>query len=224
MAREIWAVIPVKDFALAKQRLAHAYSPHFRRRLARAMLCDVLIALRDAEGLAGIVVVTADPEAALLAQQYNARILFERELRGLNAAVAEAAAGLGAERRAGMMVLPGDIPSVTSSEISAFVAAHGEGRAVSLVPAHDRCGTNALLVSPPQLMTFSYGPMSFPLHKISAEELGIEPRVHDLADFPGFGLDVDTPDEVYRLSCLRPGSPTRQVLVEQGVFPPASAE
>lgn len=223
MAREIWAVIPVKDFALAKQRLAHAFSPLFRRRLARAMLADVLTALRGAEGLAGIVVITADPEAGLLAQHYGARLLFERRLRGLNAAVSEAAAGLNAERRDGMLVIPGDIPSVTSREISQLMASHGKGRAVSLVPAHDRHGTNALLVSPPQVMTFSFGPMSFPLHRASAEDLGIEPRVHNLVDFPGFALDVDTPDEVRRLGCLRPGSPTRQVLVEEGLLPAASA-
>ncbi|MFD2031990.1 hypothetical protein ACFSKM_19890 [Ancylobacter dichloromethanicus] len=82
-------------------------------------------------------------------------------VRGLNAAVSAAAAVLGAEGRGGMLVLPGDIPAVTSAEVDALIAGHGAGRAVSLVAAHDGQGTNAVLVSPPGMMTFAFGPMSF---------------------------------------------------------------
>ena len=39
---EIWAVIPVKGGALAKQRLADALSPRLRKDLALAMFQDVL--------------------------------------------------------------------------------------------------------------------------------------------------------------------------------------
>ncbi len=54
----IWAVIPVKDTTAAKQRLADAVPAHLRQALALAMLEDVLAAVTDVRGLAGIAVVS----------------------------------------------------------------------------------------------------------------------------------------------------------------------
>ncbi|MDQ0510103.1 2-phospho-L-lactate guanylyltransferase [Ancylobacter amanitiformis] len=215
--RDILAVVPVKDFALAKQRLSGAFPPSFRHALARAMLCDVLIALRGAEAIAGIVVVTADPEAGLLAGEYGARLLFEGAVRGLNPAVAQAGAYLAAERRSGMLVVPSDIPAVTSDEIARLVAAHPPGRAVSVVPAHDREGTNALVVSPPDGLRFSFGPLSFPMHLANAREAQAALQVHELAQFPGLARDIDRPEDLARLDRLPPGSHTRRLLAEQGM-------
>ncbi|MEA2141473.1 MAG: 2-phospho-L-lactate/phosphoenolpyruvate guanylyltransferase, partial [Solirubrobacteraceae bacterium] len=55
------AVLPVKSFGLAKQRLGAAVGPEERRSLARAMVGDVLEALGRVEGLEGVIVVTAEP-------------------------------------------------------------------------------------------------------------------------------------------------------------------
>lgn len=218
-ARDIVAVVPVKDFSLAKQRLAGAFSPAFRRHLAGAMLSDVLEALRATEGLAGIVVVTADPEAGLLAREHGARLLFEKEVRGLNPAVADAATRLVAEHRGGVLVLPSDIPAATPEEIGRLLAAHGEGRAVSLLRAHDGEGTNALIATPPDVLGFAYGPSSFSAYLAKAAALGIVPRAHAAADFPRLALDVDTPEDVARLGLLGPASHTRRLLEGTGVLP-----
>jgi len=69
---------------------------------------------------------------------------------------------------------------------------------------------------PPTAMSVSFGPMSCPLHITSAEALGIEPLVHDLARFPGFALDVDTPEDVARLGGLGGSSHTRLLLETAG--------
>ena len=55
---DIWAVIPVKETAGAKQRLAAAVPAHLRKELALTMLEDVLAAVSRADGLAGILLVT----------------------------------------------------------------------------------------------------------------------------------------------------------------------
>ncbi|MCS0504219.1 2-phospho-L-lactate guanylyltransferase [Ancylobacter mangrovi] len=217
-AAGIWAVVPVKEVALAKQRLASSLPPSLRQALVRAMMRDVLAALQAARGLAGTVVVTADAEAGLLAREHGARLIFERSVRGLNLAVAEAAARLRVDGAAGMLVLPADIPSVTPLEISDLVASHTRTPGVSLVPAHDGQGTNALLVSPPDLMTFSYGPMSCSLHAGSAQALGIAPVVHDPARFPGLALDVDLPRDIERLECLASTTRTRRLLEAEGLL------
>src|SRR5438132_4324024 len=97
----IWAVVPVKDTALAKQRLAAAVLPPLRQALMLAMLEDVLAALAEASGLAGRLLVTTDPAATRLAAHYDAICMTERAHEGHTAAVAAAARRLAADRAAG---------------------------------------------------------------------------------------------------------------------------
>ena len=56
------AVLPVKTFGRAKQRLGAAVDD--RAQLAEAMAADVLDALGMVRGLDGVIVVTADPHIA----------------------------------------------------------------------------------------------------------------------------------------------------------------
>ena len=72
-----WAILPVKEMAGAKQRLAPLLSPEERIALMQVMLRDVLAALSAAQGLAGIALVTLDPWAQALAQDHGARIITE---------------------------------------------------------------------------------------------------------------------------------------------------
>ena len=53
----VWALVPVKDPARAKTRLAPVLSADQRAALQRAMLADVLAALGRARTLAGIAVI-----------------------------------------------------------------------------------------------------------------------------------------------------------------------
>src|SRR5690242_21795276 len=72
---DIWAVVPVKDTAAAKTRLAAAVPAGLRQGLALAMLEDVLAALAEARSLAGILLVTIDPAARDLASRYGAHCI-----------------------------------------------------------------------------------------------------------------------------------------------------
>ena len=54
------AILPVKSFGAAKQRLAESLGAGARQALAQAMFIDVLGSLRRVPELDGIVVVTAD--------------------------------------------------------------------------------------------------------------------------------------------------------------------
>jgi len=67
MTPGVWAAVPVKEFAGAKQRLAPLLTPRQRQELAAAMLEDVLAALADT-ALAGVMVNTVDPLGAELAR------------------------------------------------------------------------------------------------------------------------------------------------------------
>ena len=86
-APDIWAALPVKEFANAKQRLAGLLTQPQRETLAATMLEDVLAALASAD-LAGVVVNTLDPIATDLAYRYKARVLTDDARSGHTGAVA----------------------------------------------------------------------------------------------------------------------------------------
>ncbi|MBV9756927.1 MAG: 2-phospho-L-lactate guanylyltransferase, partial [Alphaproteobacteria bacterium] len=160
----IWAVVPVKEFAGAKQRLAPALAADQRRRLAAAMVQEVLAVLAAAAGLAGVVVVTCDPEACRLAERFGARVVGEHAREGQTAAVSAAAAMLAREGADGMLAVPGDIPLIGAAEVAAILAAHRLAPAFTIVPAHDGRGSNAVLCSPPDAVPLAFGNDSFLPH------------------------------------------------------------
>ena len=160
-ATGVHAVVPVKDFDGAKQRLAGALDRPARIALFRAMLEDVLEALSGVASLAGILLVTRDPEAVALAGRYGAECLIEPENRGHTAAVELAARTLAGRGAGGLLQVPGDVPRVTVAEIEAVVAAHAPAPAVTIAPSRDRLGSNALLCSPPDVFPFRFGSDSF---------------------------------------------------------------
>ena len=189
----LWVVMPVKDLPDAKQRLAGILCAKERQALFRAILQDVLGALAASTGLAGILLVTRDPEARHLARRFGARVLLEEANRGHTAASSLGARTLAQEGVAGMLQLPADIPLVTPEDIAALLRAHGEAPAVTLSPSRDERGTNALVCSPPDVLPLHFGDDSFFAHLRRAQALGIEPEI---VRRPGLALDVDTPDDL----------------------------
>ena len=64
-------MLPVKRFDDAKQRLDKTFNAGTRRALAEAMVSDVLHALRRAERIDKVVVVTGESGAEALARAYD---------------------------------------------------------------------------------------------------------------------------------------------------------
>jgi 2-phospho-L-lactate guanylyltransferase len=189
----LWVVMPVKDLPDAKQRLAGLLDAQERQELFRAMLEDVLSALAASRGLAGILLVTGDPEARHLATRYGARVLVEDENRGHTAASSLGARTLAREGVSGMVQLPADIPLVTPEDVAALLRVHGEVPAVTLAPSRDERGSNAVACSPPDLLPLRFGDDSFFPHLQRARALGVEPQI---VRRPGLALDVDTPEDL----------------------------
>ena len=192
-ATGVHAVVPVKDLDGVKQRLAGVLDRTARTALFRAMLEDVLEALSGVVALAGIMLVTRDPEAIALAGRYGAECLIEPENRGHTVAVEFAARALAGRGAGALLQVPGDIPRVTTAEIEAVIAAHAPAPAVTIAPSRDHLGSNAVLCSPPDVFPFRFGEDSFHPHLAAARAIGIEPAV---VERPGLGLDLDTPDDL----------------------------
>ena len=210
----IWAVVPVKDIKDAKQRLASVLAPHERAALFRAMLHDVLLALSAAKALDGVMLVTRDPEVIELAGHYNARVLLERANQGQTAAVSAGAQALAAQGAAGMIAVPADVPLINASDVERLLSAHGCAPAVTIAPARDRLGSNAVMCSPPQLLPLAFGDNSFYPHLAGARGQGIEPTV---VDSPAFALDVDHPGDLRAFIALASATRALRYLQQSGI-------
>ena len=109
-----------------------------------------------------------------------------------------------------MLTVPGDIPRVTAAEIAAVIEARRPAPSVTIVPAHDGRGSNAVLCSPPLVMPLRFGDDSFLPHLASARALGIEPTIVRL---PGIALDIDQPEDVQALLQAKPPMATHAMQV-----------
>jgi 2-phospho-L-lactate guanylyltransferase len=196
------AVLPVKSFGRAKQRLGTRLGEEERRTLAEAMVADVLAALGEVEAIAVVVVVTAEPAAAEAARTVGATVVDDPREQGQSAAAARGIAALGADIER-VLLVPGDCPALAPDEVAALLAHSGAGPSVVVVPDRHGSGTNALLITPPQAIAPSFGTGSFARHAALARGAGVHVAV---AELPSLGLDVDTPDD---LDALRAALATR---------------
>jgi 2-phospho-L-lactate guanylyltransferase len=189
------AILPVKSFGAAKQRLAESLGAGAREALAQAMFTDVLGALRRTEELDEIAVVTSDPAAESAARGHGVVVLADTVQAGQSQAAQigiRHALAHGFERVA---LVPGDTPLVQPANVAALLARSGPG--VSVVPDRHGAGTNALVMTPPDAIEPSFGPESCGRHLALADEAGVPVRVVEVATL---ALDVDTPDDLAALS------------------------
>ena len=141
------AVLPVKRFDDAKQRLDKTLNAGTRRALAEAMVSDVLHALRRAERIDKVIVVTGENGAEALARALRRRVDPRRRPRPL---------ARGARRRdwalerdyERVLLVPGDCPALDPRELDELVAGAMSAPDVVIVPDRHGTGTNALLIAP----------------------------------------------------------------------------
>jgi 2-phospho-L-lactate guanylyltransferase len=180
------AILPVKSFGAAKQRLAPALGSGARQALAQAMFADVLDSLRRAEGLDAVAVVTADPAADAAARGASVLVLPDTAQAGQSAAASIGIAYALAEGFDRALLVPGDTPLLDPRDVGSLLAVP---RAVSIVPDRHGTGTNALALSPPDAIAPSFGPGSLARHVEAARAAGVSSPV---VQIPTLMLDVDT--------------------------------
>jgi FO synthase len=207
---DVWAVVPVKRFGLAKRRLTPALGAGERAHLARVMFEDVLDALSRAnKHLAGVAVVTADKDAARLAEQHGAVAVSDEGCDDINLAIR-----LGIEtilnRGAGaVLVIPSDIPHLSPEAVAAAVAAIDVSPSLAAVQATQDGGTNLLACRPATAVPLCFGPDSFEKHRRSARIQGMNVCALPAGDL---GLDIDRPEDLASFVSLRASTRTHSYL------------
>jgi 2-phospho-L-lactate/phosphoenolpyruvate guanylyltransferase len=190
------AVLPVKRFAAAKQRLAPGMGSTHRAELAAAMLEDVLEAIGAARSVERVVAVTSEPRAIELATASGAEVLPDPE-EGGHSGAALAGISRALELGAGCVVLlPIDCPLLATRELERLLTGMPE-RYVAIVPDRHGTGTNALALAPPDAIEPSFGEGSCARHVAAAREAGVPFGVEEL---PSLALDLDTPADVVALT------------------------
>lgn len=191
------AILPVKRFGAAKQRLDGDLSEGTRRALAEAMVTDVLIALRRSKAVDEVLVVSGESMAVALAAGYDAAAVVDDPDDAGHSAAALRGVASAVERGATRVVLvPGDCPALDPAELDALLAEAPEGPSVVVVPDRHGDGTNALVLTPPDAIRPAFGPGSRERHERLAAEAGAAATV---APVSTLGLDVDTVDDLAAL-------------------------
>jgi 2-phospho-L-lactate guanylyltransferase len=194
----IAALMPVKGFRNAKQRLSPMLSSYARELLAETMFRDVLRQVRITRGLVGTFVVTADDKVAALASAAGAEVIREAEEKGETAAVDFARLELKSAGCESVLILPADMPLVRAVDIERVLARVPQDATAPyalLVPSHDRLGTNALLLAPPDVIKLRFGHDSFGFHmsQMTAQSLPIRYMENE-----HIALDIDEPKDLER--------------------------
>ena len=202
------AVLPVKHFDDAKQRLATGLAPEQRRRLMAAMVEDVLEAIPQARAVERTIVVSGDPVAQELAADCGAEVVPDPADTGHVQAALAGVARAEIEGAECVVLLPGDCPLLDPRELDSLLAGV-PAPYVGIVPDRHGTGTNALVLNPPSAIVPAFGEGSCARHVELARAAGIPFGVEEV---PSLGLDLDTPADVIALTrelAARPGRARR---------------
>jgi 2-phospho-L-lactate/phosphoenolpyruvate guanylyltransferase len=210
------AIVPVKGLSVANGRLDGILSAAERNRLAESLFLDLILKLPRSRCVDDILVVTADESIARHARWFGHMVLVQDADEGHSeaaAAGAHAAMVEGAERVA---MLPVDCPMLDVEELDARIGR--SPRTALIVPDRHGTGTNALVLTPPDVFIPVFGPESCARHVSRARAAGIS---FALEKIDSMAIDLDTPEDfgLLRDKLLldpQPAPRTAEVLWELG--------
>jgi 2-phospho-L-lactate guanylyltransferase len=210
------ALVPVKALSSAKSRLASYLSQNQRETLVLDMLHHVLRVLLESELFEQVSVVSADGRVLEYAHLWGAQALME-EQHGHNPALHAASLRIqtvgipfaGALSKVGFMsdkgslseallTISADLPLLTIQEIRCLLE-HSAQHEVVLAPARGGTGTNAILVRPPLIVPYVFGPNSLHRYVEAARQKHLS---HKIYYSTGLAFDIDTIDDFHELEAL----------------------
>jgi 2-phospho-L-lactate/phosphoenolpyruvate guanylyltransferase len=197
-------LIPVKDTANAKTRLAGLLSPEERTRLAWTMFEDVSCAVSATLGLDRVVLVSSFKPAIEHARGLGWEVLVEQTQDSESASVDWASRVLAERGFDTVMRLPADIPLVEARDIDELFSIELQSPACVLVASREGTGTNAIIRTPPILFPSRFGPNSLALHQQEAARAGVECLI---VNNRRIALDIDDPNDLKLL--FETGSATK---------------
>ena len=189
----LWAIVPVKPLRRGKSRLSGVLSLEARTALNHYLLSKTLETLASVPEIEHSLVVSRDPEALTIAREFGARTVQEQGSPELNIALTWATMVAINHSVQGVLIVPADLPLITIEDIREVVKRGADPPVVVITPDRHRRGTNALLISPPGLLRYEYGPGSFQRHCTQAEKAGLR---LEICERRSVALDIDLPEDL----------------------------
>ncbi|MBN8655870.1 MAG: 2-phospho-L-lactate guanylyltransferase [Anaerolineae bacterium] len=189
----LWAIVPVKPLRRGKSRLAGTLTEEERAALNQELLERTLKTLSGLKELDKVLVVSRDQHALTIARNHGAKTVQEDGQPHLNTALARASVVAQVHSSHGILVLPVDLPLLTTDDVLALIDRASKPPVVVIAPDRHHKGTNALLMVPAGQIEFEFGEGSFQRHCERAVASGARLEVVDL---PSLGLDLDDPEDL----------------------------
>ncbi len=189
----LWAIVPVKPLRRGKSRLAATMTEDERAELNRTLLEHTLRTLTDLKEVEEVLVVSRDSSALALARELGARTVQEDGAPTLNTALKRATIVAQVYASRGVLVIPADLPLLSPSAVRALLERAVDPPVVVIAPDRHEKGTNALLLSPANLIEYDFGGDSFKRHCERARRAGARLEIVKL---PSLELDLDWPEDL----------------------------
>jgi 2-phospho-L-lactate/phosphoenolpyruvate guanylyltransferase len=174
----------------------------------------VLVALGQAHDVDGVVVVTADQEATSIARR-TATVVYDGAQTGQSAATAIGIRHALDEGRRRVVLLPGDTPLIDPQELDELLARiAADAIEVGIVADRHGTGTNALVLTPPDVIAPAFGPGSCERHIAAAASAGVRHRVEHV---PTIEHDVDTPADLAALASILDDAKERAAVTREAI-------
>ncbi len=143
-----------------------------------------------------VVVITPSRALAEIVEPTGARLVVQRGM-GLNEGLEQARFDALVDDVDTLVVLHGDLPNLRPSDVETLLGAlpEGDDPAVAIAPDRAGTGTNGLVLRPPGVIRFRFGPGSFAAHLEEVERAGV-PLV--AVNKAGLAFDLDTPEDLAR--------------------------
>jgi 2-phospho-L-lactate guanylyltransferase len=207
--RRLVAIVPFRSLEGGKSRLGGSLDAEERTALGGRLLERTVQAAADVPAIGSVVVVSPDPAVLRIASALGATPVRQSD-EGLNEGLRTAARWAIADGASAILVLAADLPAADEGSIRTVVevagAASEPGRGlVAMVPDRRREGTNVLLLSPPDVIAFAFGPGSRAAHRAAAEAVG---AVLVEVDGP-LMFDLDLPEDLIQAEELGLLDPAR---------------
>jgi 2-phospho-L-lactate guanylyltransferase len=207
---EIFVAIPVKKLSESKTRLSSILTLEERQELVRRMLKDVLETVIQSDMVSRILVVCSNTGLEKGICSPKIEMIREEDSQGLNMALRGAVTRSMQRGASSLLILPADIPLIEKDDVEGIIRSNLD-RGVVIVPSKDSLGTNALMLTPPDVIHPAFGSDSFVSHISLAKIRGIPMntlRVERVS------LDIDTPEHVRDFLSSPAHGATRNYLLE----------
>ncbi len=169
--------------------------------LNRELFESTFTKLQETSEIDKILVVSREENALDWCTSHGGIALLEDNPSSLNSAIAKAQMYVGNAGGGRILILPSDLPLMTPKDLGKLISLSNAEKKLVVVPDHYQSGTNALLISEPELIQPCFGFGSFRKHTRQALEKNAELVVYLNENIQ---WDLDTSLELYRIINTQP--------------------